>query len=104
MKGDKKLLLISDVKFIEHVPNYRELSSKGIWSELKQDPAIAQYFPAYSKSRSPQKKYLLNIVNTLRPDSIKQIVEALRAKKEATKVENESIVLTGEFSQFFQQF
>jgi len=43
-------------------------------------------------------------VNTLRPNSIKQIVETLRKKREATKVENESIELTGEFSQFFQQF
>jgi len=86
------------------VPNYRELSSKGIWNELKQDPAIAQYFPAYSKSRTPQKKYLLNVVNTMRPNSIKQIVETLRKKREAAKVENESIVLTGEFSQFLQLF
>ena len=86
------------------MPNYRELSSKGIWNELKQDPAIAQYFPAYSKSRTPQKKYLLNVVNTMRPNSIKQIVETLRKKREAAKVENESIVLTGEFSQFLQLF
>jgi len=41
------------VKWIDGVPNYPELTSKRIWTELCKDPKIALYFPVYSKSRSP---------------------------------------------------
>ena len=63
------------------MPNYSELSSKRIWRELGNDPIISQYFPAYSKSRAPNKQYLLNIVNTIRPDSISKIVQTLKNKR-----------------------
>ena len=87
----------TQVKFIEHVPNYSELSSRGIWKELSQDPVINIYFPTYSLSRSPNKQYLLNVINTLRPNSIQKIVETLREKKRKKKNEDETIVITSEF-------
>jgi len=58
------------VKWIDQVPNFPELSSKRIWNELGKDSAINRYFPVYSKSRTPQKQYLLNVINTVRPESI----------------------------------
>ena len=75
------------MKWIDEVPNFPELSSKKIWNELGKDPVISKYFPVYSKSRSPQKQYLLNVINTIRPDSICAVVYTLKKKREKEEME-----------------
>jgi len=71
-------LKIDQVKWIDEVPNYPELSSRKIWEMLGNDPLISKYFPVYSKSRAPHKQYLLNVINTIRPNSIATAVQKLK--------------------------
>ncbi len=54
-----------------------------MWNELKTDPNVTVYFPTYSKSRLPNKKYLLNVVNTIKPGSI------ISAIKKITKIRSQ---------------
>jgi hypothetical protein len=75
------LLKIDQVKWIDEVPNYPELSSRKIWEMLGNDPVISKYFPVYSKSRAPHKQYLLNVINTIRPNSIATAVQKLKTKR-----------------------
>ena len=35
---------------------------------------VNKYFPDFKGSRVPQRAYLLNVVNTVKPDSIKNLV------------------------------
>lgn len=75
------MLKIDQVKWIDEVPNYPELSSRKIWEMLGNDPVISKYFPVYSKSRAPHKQYLLNVINTIRPNSIATAVQKLKTKR-----------------------
>ena len=67
LSGHKKLLNLSDVLWISEIPTYHELSVKKVWEELSKDSTITCYFPDYSPSRYPEKKYLMNVINTVKP-------------------------------------
>lgn len=45
---------------------------------------------------------MLNVVNTLRPDSIKGIVENLKAKRKNLTLDKEAIVMTSEFGRLWK--
>jgi len=91
------MLSLDKVKWIEEVPNYTELSSQNIWKEVQKDKKIALYFPEYSKSRAPQKKFLLNIVNTIKPNSIAEAVKKLRKMRKDKELDENPIVITEEY-------
>ena len=85
---------IAEVIWIDQVPNYNEISSKNVWRELHDDGVISLYFPVYSASRQPNKTYLLNVVNTVRPNSITEVVKTLQKKRHAQEVEETPILIT----------
>ena len=72
---DKKLLKKNAVSYI-HVPAYDELSSKRLWDDLKDDPVFNIYFQdEYPKDRYPAREYFFNILNTIYPEYMKQIMD-----------------------------
>jgi|TARA_Y100000034_G_C6672611_1_gene295359 hypothetical protein len=85
-------LNIDQVKFVDEIPQFKELATKNIWNSVKTDPIILKYFPDFNGDRTPcilfyqvydllEKPYLLNILNTLRPDSVLKAVKKLKDKK-----------------------
>ena len=62
LAGDKALLDLDKVNWIQDIPNIKGLSTKRMWDELKTDSKITLYFPNYSKSRLPSKNYLMNVL------------------------------------------
>ncbi len=64
---------------------------------LGKDPVISKYFPVYSKSRAPHKQYLLNVINTIRPNSIATAVQKLKQKRFQEEMEEQPIIMTPEF-------
>lgn len=68
---------------MDQVPNWPQFSSKVLWQKAKSNPNLAIYFPDYTASRLPQRyysfvcyqysmnrKYMLNIANTISPNSV----------------------------------
>ena len=63
-----------DMRYIT-VPCYDELSVRSLWPQLKKDKAFAQYFPsAFPKDKGPPRTYFFDILNTLQPDYLKQLM------------------------------
>ena len=50
------------------------------------------------------RKYLLNIANTIAPNSVVDAVIKIRAEREKKIVEEEPIMMTNEFIDLFNQF
>ena len=70
LSGKKKLLKLKEVLWVTNVPRYKEICSKAIWNEAKSANGITIYMPDFPESRLPQKAYLLNVMNTIRPNSV----------------------------------
>jgi len=66
-----------------------------MWVELKKNKDVCKYLPDYSGSRTLSKKYLINIINTVQPNSIVNAVMKLKEKRKNTiKDEGEPIRIT----------
>ena len=73
--GKKQLLMKKEVNYI-HVPHYDEISVKALWPELKKDGEFMAFFPAvYPKGRGPPREYFFNILNSVKPDYLHQILD-----------------------------
>ena len=74
LAGKKQLLKKADVNSIE-VPQYDELSDHRLWPELKKDAEFCSYFPAtYPVGKGPPRKYFFDVLNTLQPEYLQQIM------------------------------
>ena len=52
--GQKLLLNLADVLWVEEVPRYKEISVKTIWQKAKtENAAILKYFPDFNDKRYP---------------------------------------------------
>lgn len=53
LSGKKLLLKLSEVQWVENVPNWPDFSSKNLWIKVTNNPSIAKYFPDYPESKLP---------------------------------------------------
>jgi len=60
--------------------------------------------PDFPKSRLPQKSYLLNVMNTVRPFSVISFIKDLKEKREMMAIEESPIEMTAEFSLLLDSF
>jgi len=59
-----------------HVSHYDELSVKKLWEQIKDDKAINVYFQdVFAKDRYPCREYFFNLLNTIYPDYLSQIMK-----------------------------
>ena len=65
LSGEKQLLDLEKVNWIQDIPQITGLSTQRMWNELRNDKTVRVYFPNYSKTRLPSKSYLMNVINTL---------------------------------------
>ena len=66
--GKKRLLGENDVKRV-NMPHYDELSVKGLWGELSQDPEFMTFMPdSFPKGKMCDRTYMFNILNTVHTD------------------------------------
>ena len=77
------------------MPHYDEISVKALWPDLKKDGEFMQYFPnVYPNGRGPPREYFFNILNTLKPDYLKQILDhanKMRMAADGMNQQNQSI-------------
>ena len=75
LAGQKQLMKKADVKSVQ-VPQYDELSVRRLWPEMKKDPIFLSFFPSkYPKDKGPPRDYFFNILNTVKPDYLQQLLE-----------------------------
>ena len=71
---DKELLELKEVRWI-NVPLFDELSVIKIWPKTKEDTQFMKYFPQkLPKGRVPDREYFFNILNTLYPLYVQEII------------------------------
>lgn len=87
LSGKKQLLKKSQYDPIT-VPHFDELSVRTLWPQLQKDKAFTQYFPtAFPKDKGPPREYFFNILNTLYPEYLQQIMA--HASKQRMSAEGE---------------
>ena len=78
---DKELLELKEVSFI-NVPLFDELSVIKIWPMTKEDKQFMKYFPhKLPKGRVPDREYFFNILNTLYPLYVQEIIRHANAQR-----------------------
>ena len=76
-----------------------------MWTELKKDKQVAKYFPNYSEKRFPNKKFLMNVVNTIKPNSIINAIKKIKqARKKKMIVEDQPILITNAYLSMLKEF
>lgn len=80
---DKKLLTLEQLRTVA-VPKYDELSVRNVYPKIRNDPQVMQYFPnAYPKGREPDRAYVFNVLNTLRPDYVQAMIRHAHTVRQA---------------------
>ena len=87
--GKKQLLKKAEVKDIT-VPHYDELSVKALYPQFKKDPIFMSYFPdKYPAGKAPPRDYFFNVLNTLHPEYLQQIMN--HANEQRMSAEGEAM-------------
>ena len=90
----------NQVNFI-HVPNSDELQVKKLWKDLKEDEAFRMYFQdEYAEDRGPYRKYFFDILNSIYPDYLSQIMNHASKQRftvDGDEAKKEAIVATDEW-------
>ena len=89
LADQKQLIRKEDVSYIE-VPHYDELSVKQLWPQFNGDDLLVRYFPdEYPKDKGPPREYFFNILNTLYPDFLAQILDHANKQRMTTEGETQ---------------
>ena len=76
-----------------YVPSFEELSFKIFWKIVCSNPKLKEYFPDNGNLVLPEWKYLLDLIFTIEPDIIVDMInEAHRIRKIGIKPEEGQIV------------
>ncbi len=82
---------------------YKELSARRIWAEVRQNRRIVKYFPDMRGRRVPQRAYLLNVINTVIPNKVIDLIKNLQKEKEEP-VEYEPVDILAEYADLMPGF
>ena len=89
LAGEKQLLKKSEVNEIT-VPKYDEISVTALYPHFAKDEEFLSYFPSkYPKGKGPPRKYFFNVLNTLHPEYLQQVMD--HANKQRMTSEGEGI-------------
>ena len=94
---DKQFMPMSEVKII-NVPKYDEVSVKNLWPHCNGIPELMVYFPdKLPKNRLPDREFFFNILNSLNPSYVANIIEhatKMRNSAEGFNTDEQSIVVS----------
>ena len=84
---EKQLLSNNDVKAV-NVPLYDELSVKKFYPMVLGDKEVMKYLPDPTPDmRLPDRKFFFNILNTLKPEYMKNVIEYANNQRMSGKAE-----------------
>ena len=88
LAGKKMLLKKAEVEKIT-VPHYDELSVKALWPSLAKDKEFTVYFPdKYPKDKGPPRQYFFDVLNTVHPEYLQQIMAHANQERMAADAGN----------------
>ena len=94
LAGKKQLMKKSEVQEVT-VPKYDELSVTNLYPMFAKDAEMMSYFPSkYPKGKGAPRKYFFDILNTLHPDYLQQVMSHAckqRMTSEGERMARESI-------------
>lgn len=100
MKDEKKAFKMSQISPII-IPRIDELSVANIFAMVKEDDRIKPYLPQnYYEKTKPDRQFLLNVINTIYPSFLKELVDGSynnRHGKEKMAEKEETILATDEW-------
>lgn len=83
----------------------KDLCVRNLWRELKKDPVFMSFFPDSCFKRVPEKTYFWKIFTVLKPDLFNQMLtEKISNLKEKSKIKDDTIKLTYEAQEIFENF
>ncbi len=91
--GKKLLLKYKDVETTGEIPRIEEFRVKSLWDLIKARADFRPYFPDIpdSSNKLPDRKYMMNVMNTLEADVITTVfAEAMKKRKELNFKEAET--------------
>ena len=102
LAGKKQLMKKSEIDPIQ-VPHYDELSVKELYPMFSKDAEMMCYFPdKYPVSKGPPREYFFNILNTVMPEYLTQILDHANKQRmgaDGLNQQSESIAI----SQFWEE-
>ena len=63
------------------VPKYKELSTRQIWAYVKGCHELMIYFPDYTESQLPDREFMFEIISTVYPKSLWELVGKAKEKR-----------------------
>ena len=86
------MLRISELKDL-NVPMYPEISVNNLWEVYKSKDDVIKYFPDYSETQQPERRYLINIFKTIENDyMIKVIDNAHKVRNVDSNIEKSQVI------------
>ena len=80
------------------VPQYEELSVKALWPQVQGDEDVSKYFPdQFAVGKGPGRDYFFNVLNTVQPDFLNQIISHANKQRmttEGEKMKSQSIQIS----------
>ena len=73
--GEKQLYKKQEIKYLETIPHFEEFSVKNIWNQYKNDHFVLTYHPIVRLNNLPDRKYLMNIINTIYTGRIHNLIK-----------------------------
>ena len=93
LAGKKQLMKKAEVQEVK-VPKYDELSVTNLYPQFAKDAEMMSYFPSkYPKGKGAPRAYFFNILNTLHPDYLQQVMS--HANKQRMTCEGEAMAREG---------
>ena len=78
---EKSLLKLNEVRYI-NVPRFDELSVENLENQFKSDAQLQRYLPdKLPKGRMPDRTYYFNVMNTLYPDYMAELIANANGKR-----------------------
>ena len=90
--ADKKVLFKREEIVTVHVPHYPELKIDTLFSRYANDPEMSKHVPTtFPKGRQIDRTYFFNVLNTVHPDQVKEILNHAYTQRNAGIAEEEKM-------------
>jgi len=102
--GKKKLVGMQSLIPIRNDPRFAEFSIDNILKSIQTQNDILQYLPKYTEKQRPDRNYVLNVINTLRPGTIDEMMEAAYTQRQLDQdaKKPDEILVVPEFLNLFK--
>ena len=89
LTGDKQMIKVKDIPFLQNIPKIKELQMKKIWPSYKNNKEICRYLPDVEPGRYPPRNFFFQILSARRNNFFQTILKIINNKRKK-KIEKKS--------------